>query len=99
MRRGRPPGVKKVVAAEPGFQFDEPITQLAWFLAPPGQGLSGKTAIVDNIVLKTFPEPSMLLLFEARQQCCLLIGAASRNRGESEIPNLDGDMRRRVLGS
>ena len=63
MRRGRPPGVKKVVAAEPGFQFDEPITQLAWFLAPPGQGLSGKTAIVDNIVLKTVPEPSMLLLF------------------------------------
>jgi len=46
-----------------GFQFDEPITQLAWFLAPPGQGLSGKTAIVDNIVLKTVPEPSMLLLF------------------------------------
>jgi len=56
-----------------GFLFDDPSTQLGWVVAPPNlcpgfepqPGCRTSVAVIDNISLRTVPEPATVLLFGA----------------------------------
>jgi hypothetical protein len=56
-----------------GFLFDEPSTQLGWAVSPPNfcpglepqPGCRTSVAVIDNITLRTVPEPATAILFTA----------------------------------